>query len=67
MVREGLENFVKSKAYNNAPNDYFKRTLILKEVSNIRSEVFEILLMEGVFDRVMNVAYEKFAKEIGSN
>ena len=64
MVKDGLEKFINSKAYNNAPNDYFKKTLILKEVSKIRSEVFEELLINGVFNRPLNIAKEKFKNEL---
>ena len=64
MVKDGLEKFINSKAYNNAPNDYFKKTLILKEVSRIRSEVFEELLINGVFDRPLAIAKEKFKNEL---
>ena len=64
LVKDGLEKFIKSKAYTNAPNDYFKKTLILKEVSKIRSEVFEELLINGLFDRPLNMAKEKFKNEL---
>ena len=64
MVKSGLEKFINSKAYKNAPNDYFKKTLILKEVSRIRSEVFEELLINGLFDRPLNIAKEKFKNEL---
>ena len=64
LVKEGLEKFIKSKAYKNAPNDYFKKTLILKKVSEIRSEVFEELLINGLFDRPLNIAKEKFKNEL---
>lgn len=64
MVKEGLEKFINSKEYKNAPNDYFKKTLILKEVSNIRSKVFEELLINGMFQRPINIAKEKFRNEL---
>lgn len=64
MVKDGLEKFINSKAYKNAPNDYFKKTLILKEVSKIRSEVFEELLVNGLFNRPLNIAKEKFKNEL---
>ena len=64
MVKDGLEKFINSKEYKNAPNDYFRKTLILKEVSNIRSKVFEELLLNGMFERPLNIAKEKFRNEL---
>ena len=64
MVKDGLESFINSKEYKNAPNDYFRKTLILKEVSNIRSKVFEQLLLNGMFERPLNIAKEKFRNEL---
>ena len=61
---ELIEKFINSKEYKNAPNDYFKKTLILKEVSNIRSQVFEELLINGMFKRPINIAKEKFRNEL---
>ncbi len=66
MVKDGLEKFINSKEYKNAPNDYFRKTLILKEVSNIRSKVFEQLLLNGMFERPLNIAKEKFRNELNN-
>ena len=61
---EPFYKFINSKEYKNAPNDYFRKTLILKEVSNIRSKVFEQLLLNGMFNRPLNIAKEKFINEL---
>tara|TARA_R110002072_G_scaffold21784_2_gene76875 strand:+ start:1141 stop:4014 length:2874 start_codon:yes stop_codon:yes gene_type:complete len=68
MVLAGLEQFIKTNSYKKAPNDYFKKTLILDQVSDIRSKVFEELLIKGFFNRALNIAQEKFRNEmIGYN
>ena len=68
MLLAGLEQFIKTNSYKKAPNDYFKKTLILDQVSDIRSKVFEELLIKGFFNRALNIAQEKFRNEmIGYN